>query len=142
MLQAAVDTNVLIRANIKKTGSDYLIFKAFLEGKFRLLFSEKLMLELKRVLGYKRIFSKYNFDKESVSDFLEAIATLGTFVYNPTPVKICRDESDDEILSIALAVTGKNPTYIVSGDKDLLELKGRVRGVRIVTASDFLKILR
>lgn len=141
MPQAVVDTNILVRANIRKTGGDYLVFKSFLDGKFRLLYSEKLLQELKKVLGYKRIFSKYNFDKETVSDFLQSIVVFGVFVHNPKPVKICRDSSDDEILSIALAVTGRNPTYIVSGDKDLLELKGKIKGVEIVTASEFLKVI-
>jgi len=141
MLRAVVDTNILIRANIKKTGSDYLVFKSFLEGKFELFYSEKLILELAKVLNYKRIYSKYKFNQEIISDFLGSIITFGKLVSSPKKVRICRDPNDDEILSIALVVTGRNPTYVVSGDKDLLDLKGKVKGVEIMTASEFLKIV-
>ena len=141
MLRAVVDTNILVRANIKKTGSDYLIFKSFLEGKFELLYSEKLILELAKVLNYKRIYSKYKFSQEIISDFLESIVTFGKLVSSPKKVKICRDPQDDEIFSIALAVVHRKPIHIVSGDKDILSLIGKVKGVEIVTASEFLKII-
>lgn len=141
MLQAVIDTNILVRANITENGSDFLVYKAFLNGEFRFLFSEGLISEINRVLHYGRIFKRYNFSDQKISEFLDSIVTFGKFVHNPRPVKICRDKDDDEILSVALAIAGKNPVYVVSGDKDLLELKGKVEGVKILTASEFLKIL-
>lgn len=142
MLQAVVDTNILIRANINKKGSDFLIYKAFLEGRFELLYSEKLIQEVNKVLNYPRIFSKYGFRKEIISDFVDSIVTFGKLVYQPAKVKICRDLNDDELLSIVLAIYTKKPIYLVSGDKDLLELKGKVKGVKIATAREFAKILK
>lgn len=140
-LQGVIDTNVLIRANITKNGSDYLIYKAFLEGKFELLYSEVILQELNEVLNYPRIFKKYNFTKDKVENFIISIVTFGKFVYAPKKVKICRDPDDDELLSIASAIYTKNPIYIISGDKDLHVIKDKIRGIKIVTASEFLKIL-
>jgi len=140
--QAVIDTNILIRANINKEGSDFLIYKAFLEGRFELLYSEKLIQEVNKVLNYPRIFSKYGFRKEIISDFVDSIVTFGKLVYQPAEVKVCRDPNDDELLSIALAIYTRKPIYVVSGDKDLLELKGNVKGVKIVTAGEFVKILK
>ncbi|MFA5840638.1 MAG: putative toxin-antitoxin system toxin component, PIN family [Candidatus Margulisiibacteriota bacterium] len=137
--QAVIDTNVLIRANISKNGSDFLVYRAFLSSKFELLYSEKLIQEINRVLNYPRIHTKYGFDKKKVLEFIESIVTFGRLVFSPKKVKMCRDPNDDELLSIALAIYTKKTIYIVSGDKDILELKGKVKGVKIVTASEFVK---
>jgi putative PIN family toxin of toxin-antitoxin system len=48
---------------------------------------------------------------------------------------ICRDPDDDKIIACAVAGGAK---YIVSGDKDLLDLS-KYRGVRIISGSGFLK---
>lgn len=140
--QAVIDTNVLIRANISKNGSDFLVYRAFLSSKFELLYSEKLIQEINRVLNYPRIYKKYGFDRKKILEFVESIVVFGRLVFSPRKVKICRDPSDDELLSIALAIYARKPIYIVSGDEDLLELKGKIKGVKIVTASGFVKILK
>lgn len=141
MLRAVIDTNILIRASLKNTGSDFLIYKAFLDGKFELLYSEKMISEIKRVFYYPRIYKKYNLSNEFIFDFIRSITAFGKFVYNPPPVKICRDKDDDELISIAKFMAIKTPVYIVSGDKDLLELKGKVKKVKIVTASQFINVI-
>ena len=53
------------------------------------------------------------------------------------PVNVCRDPDDDKFL--ACAIDGA-AYYAVSGDSDLLSL-GEFRGVKIVTASEFLSLL-
>lgn len=141
MLQAVIDTNILIRANINKKGSDYLVFKAFLDGKFEYLYSDTTLKEAGKVLNYPRIFDKYKFDKQIIQDFLAAIVSKGKFVYAPEKVKICRDPDDDELISIAKAIYVKESIYIVSADEDLHALKGKINGIKIVTASEFLKLL-
>lgn len=140
--QAVIDTNVLIRANISGNGSDFLVYRAFLSGKFEFLYSERLIREINRVLNYPRIYTKYGFDKKKVLEFIGSIVTFGRLVFSPQKVKMCRDPNDDELLSIALAIYTRKPIYVVSGDKDLLELKGKVKGVKIVTAGEFVKILK
>lgn len=141
MLQAVIDTNILIRANINKKGRDYLVFKAFLDGKFEYLYSDTTLKEANKVLNYPRIFDKYKFDKQIIEDFLAAIVSKGKFVYAPEKVKICRDPDDDELISIAKAIYVKNPIYIVSGDEDLHVLKGKISEIKIVTANEFLKLI-
>ena len=53
-----------------------------------------------------------------------------------SPVRCCRDPHDDKYL--ACAADG-DADYIVSGDRDLLDLK-RFIGIPIVTARQFLTI--
>jgi predicted nucleic acid-binding protein len=50
---------------------------------------------------------------------------------------VCRDPDDNMVLECALE---GHVQYIVSGDKDLLELK-EFRGIRIVRAAEFLSLL-
>ena len=50
---------------------------------------------------------------------------------------VCRDPEDNMVLECALKGRAQ---YIVSGDKDLLELK-EFRGIRIVRAAEFLSFL-
>jgi len=142
MPQAVVDTNVLVRALLKANGSDGIIFEAFKNDQFELLYSGETLKELKRVLLYKRIFERYKLDNHRIDIFIRTIITFGRFVFTPEKVKICRDPNDDELLSVALAIYTRKPIYIVSGDKDMLELKGNVKGVKIATATEFVKILK
>lgn len=142
MLQAVIDTNILIRANINKKGSDYLVFKAFLDGKFEYLYSDITLKEANEVLNYPRIFNKYKFDKQIIQDFLASIVSKGKFVYAPIKVKICRDPDDDELISIVKAIYVKNPIYIVTGDEDLHALKDKIIGIEIVTANQFLNLIK
>lgn len=60
------------------------------------------------------------------------MAVLG-IVVPVSDVELCRDPDDDKFLSCA--IDGK-ALYIVSGDKDLLDLKS-FRDIEIVTAADF-----
>ena len=50
---------------------------------------------------------------------------------------VCRDPDDNMVLECALE---GHAQYIVSGDKDLLELK-EFRGIRLVRAAEFLILL-
>lgn len=50
---------------------------------------------------------------------------------------VCRDPDDNMVLECALE---GHAQYIVSGDKDLAELK-QFRGIRIVRAAEFLSLL-
>ena len=142
MLQAVIDTNILVRANINQNGSDYLIYKAFLNNQFELLYSDVLLKELTRVLNYPRIFNKYQFEKQIIEEFIDSIITFGKFVYAPEKVNLCRDPDDDELLSIALAIYTRRPIYIVSGDRDLLALNRKIKGLKIMTANKFLQQIR
>lgn len=140
--QGVIDTNILVRANINPKGTSGLVVEAFLNEKFELLYSEKLIKEINKTLRYKRIFKKYNFTEQIISDFVDSIVDIGKLVFSPEKVKLCRDSDDDELLSIALAIYTKKPIYVVSGDEDLLALKGKIDGVIILTAGKFLNVLK
>ena len=49
---------------------------------------------------------------------------------------ICRDPEDDKFISCAIPGSAD---YIVSGDKDLFDLK-KYKSIKIIKASDFIKM--
>ena len=74
---------------------------------------------------------------EEITALLQALAQESLLVSGNVKVKASRDPADDKFL--AAAVDGK-ARYVVTGDKDLLELKS-YRRVRIITPA-VLKILQ
>lgn len=56
------------------------------------------------------------------------------FVQPRQEVKICRDPDDNHLLEVAVEA---HVEYLITGDKDLLELK-KFENVRIITPSKFL----
>ena len=57
--------------------------------------------------------------------------------YPSKQLKVVRDEADNRVLEAALE--GK-VNYIISGDKDLLDIK-EFQGIKILSANEFLKLL-
>jgi len=66
------------------------------------------------------------------------LATEGILVPGKVTVKASRDPEDDKFLAAALEAQAD---YIVTGDKDLLDLKA-YKNVRIATPARFLRGLR
>lgn len=140
MQNVIVDTNVLVRALIRPDSSDGRLVRLGFDGKIRLWYSELLLAELIRVLSYPRLV-KYQVTKESVEVFLASIMTHGNFISSRS-TDLCRDLDDNEVLGIALALAEDGTAYLVSSDKDLLVLEGKVNDVRIQTPQEFLKKYR
>ena len=69
------------------------------------------------------------FDASGFRQFVDSLDLI-----NPTTeVNVCRDPDDDKFIECAVDAEA---VYIVSGDKDLLDLD-RFDGVEIVTATEF-----
>jgi putative PIN family toxin of toxin-antitoxin system len=58
--------------------------------------------------------------------------------YDKLQNRICRDPSDDEILALAV---GTAADYIITGDKDLLDLKG-YQTIKILSPRQFWTIAK
>jgi putative PIN family toxin of toxin-antitoxin system len=98
-------------------------------GDWVLLTAPVLLEELDRVLQYPRLHRYYT--AEERLRFLALIVALSETVEVREKVsRICRDPDDDSVL--ACAVVGRGD-LIVSGDRDLLDLK-RVGGLAILSA--------
>lgn len=136
--RVVLDTNVLVSGTIVTQGSSAAILAEWRQGRFTLLMSAWQRAELARVLARPRIVRKYQLTDDRIAAFFLLIDTLTTPV-EPLQLLplVVRDPQDMPILGMAL--TGR-ATHIVTGDDDLLTLRGdpALGGVRIVTPRVFM----
>jgi len=132
--KVVLDTGVLISALLFK-GEVSKLVEMWQKGKIIPVISKDTFQELRSVLEYP----KFSLSQEEINTIIgnEVLPHFEVVEVTKEIKGVCRDPADDKFISCALsASTG----YIVSGDKDLCNLK-RYRSVKIVTPSDFLRIL-
>ena len=98
-----------------------------------LVFSQELLeefLEVAKRPKFRRFFSS-----EHIEEILETIHEYADFVKIHTKVEVCRDIKDNFLLSLS---NDGNADYLLTGDKDLLELN-KFGETNIITISSFLE---
>ena len=80
---------------------------------------------------------KFSLTPEQIALTEKEIKDVFRIVYPTKTLHIQKDEDDNRVLEAA--VEG-NCNYIVTGDKELLDL-GTFKGIKILTADEFLDIL-
>lgn len=139
MIRVVFDTVIFVRALLdKRSFSGRLVFEY--ANHYRLFLSQLLIEEILEVLGRKEIIERFNLRQ---TNYPEAMAGLIKSMSKAGIVKISRishisrDPEDDKFLATAKAAEAD---YVVSADKDLLDLKN-YEGIDIVDAGMFLQIL-
>lgn len=113
---------------------DYFPLDSIIEDKITiLLFSVELLEEFIEVIQ-RRKFQKY-ISTTDLNELIGAIERNAKFIETKSKIKKCRDPKDDFLLD--LSIDG-NATYLITGDKDLLELI-IIGNTEIITMSEFLK---
>jgi|SRR6185436_11407211 len=133
-MRVAVDVNVLISTIIKPENRIGMIVVRMRNGDYTLLYSIGLINEFTEVVTRDRIWKKHQLTEETVYAFVGSILKYGERMSVVTLVDICRDPDDN--LLLALALDGR-ADYIVSGDKDLLDMVS-FREIPIVKPAEFL----
>jgi uncharacterized protein len=129
-MKIVFDTNVILSAFLTE-GMSHKVFEhciAFEE----LYASDFILSELKKVLN-----KKFKIKDDIIKTFINYISSNFKIV-NPAgqlPNK-CRDKSDNNILHLANIINAK---YIITGDKDLLDLK-HYKNIQITSPRDFYQI--
>jgi putative PIN family toxin of toxin-antitoxin system len=136
-MRAVLDTNVLVSATLIKGGTEDKILRVLQHGKFELVLSAPILEEIGRAILYEKLQKCRWMTKEELTSLIQLLAQESILVSGTTHVRVCRDPDDDKFL--AAAIEGK-AQWVVSGDKDLLELK-TYKGVSIVKPARFLKEL-
>lgn len=137
--RVVIDTNLLISAFIRQ-GKPYAVLQAWKRNDFLLVTSQPLIAEANAVLNREKIYTKYHLSKTEITSFLRELR-LSSFLIQPRPISTLpltsRDPKDNKLLSCAFTGTCD---YLVSGDKDLLDLNGRpeLESLQIITAAQFL----
>lgn len=125
-----IDTNVFLSA-IVFGGQPRKLINLIADDALTLVTAEELVTELRRVITSK--FLEFIADLKKIEKLLESDATWVRL--GGVTIAVSRDSDDDKFIEVA--VLG-NCHYIISGDKDLLDIK-LYDSVKIVSVSEFLE---
>ncbi|HMJ46577.1 MAG TPA: putative toxin-antitoxin system toxin component, PIN family [Ferruginibacter sp.] len=128
-----IDTNLWI--SFLLTRDHLALDKIFSASNSILLFSEELLEEFIEVANRPK-FKKY-FSLKDLQEIIIQIKVHGEFIDVKSSTIICRDPKDNFLLSLS---KDGNATHLISGDKDLLDLK-RFGRTKIVTLKKYLSEL-
>jgi putative PIN family toxin of toxin-antitoxin system len=136
--RAVLDTNVLVSGLISDHSPPRQLVDAWLDGRYTLVTSLYQVQELNHVLSYPRIASRLDLEEAELEMILAALLSQAEVVAGELQLPgVTRDPKDDAI--VACAQEG-GAGYIVSGDRDLLDL-GEYKGIRVVTPREFVEML-
>jgi len=139
MIRAVLDTNTLISAIINTKGSvAQEIYQKFITQQFLLIISPEILEEVEEVSNRERIIKRHQRSKEELEAIISELASLSYLIPGTTKVEVVRDTDDNKIISAAVEAKAE---YIVSRDKDLLDLR-KYQGIKIITPEEFMRILR
>lgn len=136
-MRAVVDTNILVRAVIKPSGTVGPVLLRLRHGGYTLLYAQSLLEEPIDVLNRPRIRDKYHLTDQDIRAVVSLILLRGEAVVPQERITACRDPKDDQFLEVA--VSGR-ADVIVSGDQDLLVLHP-FAGIPILPPATFLQML-
>jgi putative PIN family toxin of toxin-antitoxin system len=134
VIRAVVDTNILVRAVIKPTGSVGPVLQRLRRREYILLISRATLDETADVLYRPRLRTKYQLSNRVLRAMIRLIVLRSELIRPDRRIVACRDPRDDKFLEVA--VSGR-AQVIVSGDEDLLALNPFERNP-IVTPARFL----
>ena len=140
-MRAVVDTNILVRAVIKPSGTVGPVLLRLRHGDYTLLYAQSLLEELIDVLNRPRIRDKYRLTDQDIQTVVSLILLRGEAVVplesKEERITACRDSKDDKFLEVAVA---GRADVIVSGDQDLLVLHP-FAGIPVLPPAAFLQML-
>ncbi len=131
-MKIVLDANVLI-SGIFWSGFPRKILSFWLNGKISIITTIPIINEYLKTL--ERICHKYG--KDDIFSEWEYYITEYSEVIEPGKIIVvkCRDADDDKFI---LAAISGNADYILSGDKDLLDLR-EAEGIEILSPREFIK---
>ncbi|MGD9893502.1 MAG: putative toxin-antitoxin system toxin component, PIN family [Dehalococcoidia bacterium] len=131
----------MVSGLLSDRGAAYQLLEAWRVGAFVLLYSDAIYAEYADVLPRPK-FARYHLTPEIIAAFLRRVRRHGRRVTprRRLPITV-RDPKDDMVLAAAL---GGHADYLVTGDADLLDLRGRpeLGTLQIVPVAEFLAILK
>ncbi len=121
-MRAVVDVNVLLSALLNREGSPGLILRAWISGDFEMVVSPRLLAELERAATYPKLSKKIGVGAVDIlMGLIRGAAVMVDDPKKPPPVR-STDPGDDYLIALAAATAA----LLVSGDRHLLDLAGRI----------------
>jgi len=129
-----IDTNIWISFLIGKELQD--LKDLIVSEKVKVITTDQLINEIRLVTSRDKLKKYFNQDK--VSDLISLLDILADKVKIKKIDKICRDPKDDFLLALSKE---SRANYLITGDKDLLDIKiyGRTK---IMTVKQFKEKIR
>lgn len=127
-MRVVVDTNVVI-SGVFFGGAPRKVVEAVVDSRVKASATSEIVEEYARVVD-EMIARKHG---KLRRDALSVLMSRIDLIEPVTRVEVCRDPDDDKFIGCAIDAKAY---YIVSGDKDLLDI-GEYEGVEMITAADF-----
>ena len=129
--RVVLDTNTVLSALLLVSGRLVPLRTAWQSGEVTPLLCAQTVEELLRVLAYPKLKLTPEEREELLADYLPYGEVVSPWKSKPK-VPVCRDERDQVFLDLA-AVGAAH--WLVTGDRDLLNLGGQVRSQIIAPAT-------
>ena len=133
-MRLVVDTGVLVSALIRRQGTTEEVLRALRDGRFIIIYSTPILVEIIDVLGRAAFRTKYHIESEDITALVNLVRLRGELVVPKVQVTKCRDPKDNKFLEAALAAQAD---VLVSGDEDLLVLTS-FKDIPILRPAEFL----
>lgn len=133
-MKIVLDTNIWISGLLlpkSKAGEVLLLWKS---AKIDVVTSQPILEEIKKVLLYPKIQKRIQWDEAKIDQYISLLQFLTEYILldSNSPQEIVERDLDDSIILNTFLASGAD--FLVTGDKDLLELKV---SYSIITLSEF-----
>ncbi len=129
-MKLVFDTNIFISAIVIPHSKAEKAILKIIKADDSLIISREIINEVLSVLS-----TKFHRDREAISHVAVYLSDLAQMVKPTKRLRILEDDPDNRILECALC--GKADA-IVTGDKEMLKLKG-FEGIRIISLKEYLE---
>ena len=128
-----LDTNIVVSALIGKHGESAKLFEKLIQDEIENYTSTEIIKEIVEVLNREEITKRT--PKEARQFILEQYLIHSKLTQPKTKHLIVEHKSDNKFIDVAIEAKA---SYIISGDKHLLEIK-EFKGIKIINAKEYLK---
>ncbi len=133
MIRAVLDMNVLVSALISGDGAPAALVRAWLQGSFELVVSERILTELREVLDRPKLRRSVLGDE---ADAFTGMLRARAIVEDAGRAGVSSDPADDHVIALAQSAA----SVLVTGDDQMLRM--RIPDLPIVTPRAFLDALK
>lgn len=137
MLRVVLDTNIIVSRSIKKNDDSEKLFAALKNRKIALVISYSILEEIIEVLSRPRIRKFTKMGKKQIKQLASLLLGRAIVTEPHQQVTVCRDRADNKFIEAAISGRAE---YIVSGDKDLLDLQTH-KTIKIINLKEFVELL-
>jgi len=131
--KVVIDVNIFISA-FGWGGKPLKVMELLERGEIKNCISEEIVKELCTAIAYHKLA----FPKKLQTDILEFVLAYSDIHEPAEHLNIASDANDNKFVECALSA---NARFVITGDKGLLSLN-QFRGIKIITAEEFLKMGR